>query len=107
MLNKETIKTAINQLRIDKNVKVFIHNRVDYSALLTILVKMPCLKAGLCEDDFAHIITTTSSAVCYRTKDNVYIIPATAKAVVNNNDGKIKVWFDYPCEMKVEDLEEF
>ena len=35
---------------------------------------------------------------------DVYLIPARVRGIVNNNDGKLNFVFEYPCEMKVEDL---
>lgn len=106
-MEKEFIAKIIEGVRVDKNVQMFVHNKVYDADLLTIFVKLPLLKADVFNDDDAHILVTTNNTVCYRTRNEVYIIPATVKAVINNNDGKLNVWFDYPCEMKREDLVEY
>lgn len=106
-MDKNFISKIISGIKVDENVQVFVHNKVDHADLLSLFVKMPLLKADVYNDDLAHILATNNNAVAYRTGNAVYIIPATVKAVVNNDDGVFNVWFDYPCEMKVEDLEEY
>ena len=106
-MDKIFISKIISGVKVDENVQVFVHNIVDDADLLSLFVKMPLLKADVFKDDLAQILAITNNAVAYRTGNAVYVIPATVKAVINNNDGKLNVWFDYPCEMKVEDLEEY
>lgn len=87
-----------------KKVKFYIHNKCDDRDLNAIFNGMFFQKADTYEDDDAHVIACTNNCVAYRIKNEVYIVPATIKAIVNNNDGKMNLWFDYPVEMDRKDL---
>lgn len=95
---------AISLLR-DKGVTFHVHNLCDENEVYCILIGMNYQIAGAFnKDNEAHILRMSNEAVAYRIKDDVYIVPAIVKSVVNNGDGKINIWFDYPKEMKEEGL---
>ena len=87
-------------------VNFYIHKNCDEKDLSTILGLggIGFQQDDFYDDDLAHVLTTTNNTVCYRVGNDVYIVPATIKAIVNNNDGKMNLWFDYPVEMKRKDL---
>lgn len=93
--------------RDDKRIKVFIHNKCDEKELEQMFWGSTLLKADTYNDDDAHILMCGNHTVIYRVRNEVYIVPATVKAVVNNNDGKLSFWFEYPCEMDRKDLVEY
>ena len=97
---------AVSLLRDNttKKVSFYIHNKCDERELNTVLCDMPFQSNDCFNDDEAHIVYTTNNICAYRIKNDVYIIPATIKAVINNNDGKLAMWFDYPCKMERKDL---
>lgn len=109
MLNKEEISKVnvwLTWLRDDnkKDVVFYIHNRVSMQELNELFNKTKRQKHIDNSDGEAHILATTNNSVEYRVGNEVYIVPAIIKAIVNNGDGKLNCWFDYPCEMKREDL---
>lgn len=55
----------------------------------------------------AKVLASTNNSVVYRINNEIYFIPATIKVVINDDNGKIRMWFDYPYEMKREDLIEY
>lgn len=97
---------AVSWVRDDerRKVKFYIHTKCDERDIANILGNMYFQREDVYNDDEAHILRMTEQTVAYRVKNDVYIIPATIKAVINNNDGKISMWFDYPCEMDRKDL---
>lgn len=112
MLDKEKIKPFVNAFKGEKDVKVFIHNKINENSLLLMLVSL--IGANVIEkiksdDKEAHIITGTKDSVAYVIGNEIYFIPAKIKPVPFGitSDNKVLIAFDYPCEMKVEDLEEF
>lgn len=88
----------------DPRLTVYIHNKCDEKDLNSMLFGMGLEKPDVYKDDLAHIIAAGHHTVAYRIRNTIYMIPATIKAVVNNNDGKLNCYFEYPCEMKWEDL---
>ena len=107
-MDKNLIEFAVSIWRNNKTKKVvfYIHKKCKDDDLRAIfgINGIGIQKDDVFNDDLAHVLITTNTAVCYRVKNEVYIIPATIKAIVNNNDGKINLWFDYPVEMDRKDL---
>ena len=56
------------------------------------------------KDDNAHVLAILGNSVAYKVRDTIYLIPATIRAVYTNGDNDINYIFEYPCEMKYEDL---
>lgn len=104
-----TILQVREFLGIDKGIKVFVHNRLSEAEIKTLASAMGFGYFVNQEKDFreAKVLSSTNNSAVYRIGNEIYFIPATIKAVVNEGDGKIKMWFDYPCEMKREDLIEY
>lgn len=54
----------------------------------------------------AKVLASTNNAIVYKINNEIYFIPAKIRAVINNGDNKLLTYYDYPCEMKREDLTE-
>lgn len=111
-MDKEKFRPFVNAFKGDKDVKIFIHNKIDEDSLIIMLlalVRANVMKAIKSDDKEAHILTGTKNSIAYSVGNVIYFIPAKAKPVPFGitSDNKVLVAFDYPCEMKVEDLEEF
>ena len=113
MVNNRKAKLASNlfieYITIDDDVKVFVHNKLNRLDKIRLggAIKGDQVKDDKHFKDTAIVLAHTDTGVVYRINNEIYFIPATIKAVVNNNDGKLNLWFDYPCEMKREDLVEY
>ena len=111
-MTKETIKAWVKSFRENDSVKVFVHNKVSDSDLNKLFLRTPYQAKDKYKDNMAHIVAMTDDAVAYRIRNNIYYIPAKVKAVpfglfLDVDTTRCVMEFDYPCEMKVEDLEEF
>ena len=105
-MKKEFWGSIVRFKKNGEKVNFYIHKKCDERDLSIILGVggMPCQEDDVYDDDLAHVLATTNTCVAYRVKNDVYIIPATIKAVVNNSDNKMHLWFDYPVEMDRKDL---
>lgn len=92
-----------------KKIRFFIHKKCDTTELSRMLNTMRYQfdDDKNYTDGNAHIISMSDHVCSYRINNDVYIIPATVKGIVNNNDGKLNFFFEYPCEMKRNDLVEY
>ena len=107
MVSKEQFRDAVV---IPQHIKLFIHNKTSEQDVNDIGLQL--LTRGLGgkpNDDDAHILAKTETAVAYRVRDEIYIIPARVKEVpmavtIDKNKPCVHLVFEYPCEMKVEDL---
>lgn len=99
----------IEYVNIDDGVQVFVHNKLNRLDKIKLGggIKSNQVKDDEHFKDTAIVLAHTDTGVVYRINNEIYFIPATIKAVVNNDDGKLNLWFDYPCEMKREDLVEY
>ena len=88
----------------DKKVKFYIHKGCNEDEVIAIIHGMGFQAPNVLNDDDAHVVNCTNNCVGYRVKNEVYIVPATIKAVVNNGDNKMHLWFDYPLDMDRKDL---
>ena len=95
----------VSKLR-DNNSKVdfYIHKKCTHKDVSVVLASMLYQLPDIYSDNDAHVLTCTDTCVAYRVKNEIYIIPATIKAVVNNGDDKMHLWFDYPIDMDRKDL---
>lgn len=100
-------EAKIKKLKAEYNgTRFFIHKLVDNQTATALLNDIN----GFAFDDYyksARVCANTNNAVAYRVNSEIYLIPATIKAVVNNGDNKLLFYFDYPCEMVREDLTEY
>lgn len=87
----------------NNNLKIFKHNKVGESDFNFLVSHLNGVFTTFKEGE-AHIIASNQNAVAYKVNDEIYFIPAKLKAVINNGDNKLSVVYDYPCEMKREDL---
>lgn len=98
------------------DIKFFVHNKVDEKEVDRLISNLSI--RDMCgdgkDDDEYHIVSAGKDTLIYRIRNEVYIIPAkvnpTRTAVIDNNDGSkpiVALYFDYPCEMKREDLVEY
>lgn len=100
---------AVSWVRDDekRKVKFYIHTKCDERDVSNILGNMYFQREDVYTDYEAHILRMTEQTVAYRIRNEVYIIPAIVKAVVNNGDKKMSLWFDYPVEMDEKGLVEY
>ena len=97
---------AVSWVRDDekRKVKFYIHNMCDEHDVSNILGNMYFQKENVLNDDDAHILRMTENTVAYRIRNDVFIVPCSVRAVINNGDGKMSFWFDYPKDMNREGL---
>ena len=110
-------KNTFDWLRINHdNIKFYLHKNCDEKEVSSMLQGLSTNM--VCKDEYgdglAYVIDMRPNTVIYRMGDSVFIIPAKVKplptAVIDNNDGtkpKVFMEFEYPCEMRREDLVEY
>ena len=100
----------------DKSIKLFIHKKCDEKELKDMFEGLTpkAIKESGINDGFAHIIASRANTIIYRSANDIYCIPAKAKpfpmAVIDKHDGTkpiVALEYEYPCEMKREDLVEY
>ena len=89
----------------NKELKFYKHNLVSESDF-DFLINNMCQVMRENNDEKAHILASTNTAIAYKVGNEVYFIPAKIKAVINNGDNQLLTYYDYPCEMRREDLVE-
>lgn len=98
---------------IANDVKVFVHNKTSEEDVELLIKGIGYGHKRVEHDISARILAYTKSAVAYRSDNCIYFIPARKRelplAVTHNKGEKpcVHVSFDYPCEMREEDLEEY
>lgn len=102
-MKKSDLKLLVNSSR-ENGIDVYIHKKCSDSDLKRIFLCFSYYKLNAYNDNDAHVIKCTDTCVAYRVGNEIYIVPATIKAVVNNGDNKIHLWFDYPIDMDRKDL---
>lgn len=88
-----------------KPFTLHIHNKVNNEKIVSFLTIRRAQKIDElngCKE--ARIVDYDDDTCMYMIGKDVYLIPARVRGIVNNNDGKLNFVFEYPCEMKVEDL---
>ena len=105
-MDKELVKAF--RAYINKPFKLFIHKLVEKPVAVSYLTVRRANRLNElvgCKE--AHIVDYDDSHCMYVINDEVYLIPARVKGIINNNDNKLNFVFEYPCEMKREDLVEY
>ena len=106
-MNYENIR---GQFGFDKGIKLFIHKKTSEKDVYALCQGMNCAQTPREHDDNALILAYTTTAVAYRLHNCVYLIPAIKRELpvaVTKNVGEkpcVHIAFDYPCEMREEDL---
>lgn len=96
----ETFKKQVN-----KPFTLCIHNKVGNAETINFLTIRRAQKiSDLLGCKEARIVDYNDTTCMYAIGDVVYLIPARVKGIINNGDNKLNFVFEYPCEMKVEDL---
>lgn len=99
---------AINVLKfykvLDNNLKFYKHKLVSENDFNFLVNNLHGVMKNA--DKYARVLAYADDCCAYRINNEIYFIPATIKGVYNNGDDKLNFVFDYPCEMKREDLTE-
>jgi len=104
-------------LGIEKDVKLFVHNRLSDEQVANLANSMGIKCCNVDKDqtyEDAKVLVDHNDCIVYRYDNEIYFIPAKRKELpvavsMDNDNNKITVHvvYEYPCEMKREDLVEY
>ena len=93
---------SVYKLFSNNKIKFYKHNKISDADFDFLVNNMRGVMKEIASDK-AHVLASTDTAIAYKIGDFVYFIPAKIKAVVFNGES-FETYYDYPCEMKREDL---
>lgn len=101
-------------LGISKGIRLFIHKLVDEEEATKLVESISKGHRKRAKDNEARVLADTGKCIAYRLENCIYFIPAKRKelpviiTIDKASERPVQhVVYEYPCEMKVEDLTEY